>query len=547
MKRNIFLAIAVVAAVFASCNKEVNITRNQSPVKLVPKTFTVSVDETRTSLGENGKSILWEEGDVIRVIGATASGTVSQHVFTLSSGAGTGSATFTGEVEEGEETFYAIYPNYEIDPENNKGTFASGYLAMKNGDVAKAQSADAGSIDKSHLVMTASLNQDAFTFRHSACFFKFTMGNDDIKEVAFETTGDIRFGKRLVIKKDDGKVNSVEGAESTGILKPATGTSFVKGETYYIAFYPKSYSARTIKNLKITYTQLSGATKSVSVPSTATDFLQTAVVEGTIYNIGTPTVEFLPAISASNVILGAEATSGSITYEITNPVEGGVLTAELSESSEWLTVGEVSDGSVAFTCSANTGDPRSAVVVLTYTYNTSETAIKNVTVSQDGSSVSASEDYSWDFSTDGWQAALLAQAPAAKDTKASNWTVSYSGLAYNAGTDDRWSVNGYIQPNGSGYYKSSSKRRYFLFSTNGGGYVYVTVGSNASSDKTADVCAQLGMKDSPDFSKSVTSSASSLKTVELGPFSDGGDIAVFLGGSGHRIYKIEFHTSQITD
>ena len=179
MKRNIFLAIAVVAAVFASCNKEVNITRNQSPVKLIPKTFTVSVDETRTSLGENGKSILWEEGDVIRVIGATASGTVSQHVFTLSSGAGTGSATFTGEVGEGEETFYAIYPNYEIDPSNSKGTFANGYLAMKSGDVAKAQSADAGSFDKSHLVMTAALEQDAFTFRHAACFFKFTMGNDD--------------------------------------------------------------------------------------------------------------------------------------------------------------------------------------------------------------------------------------------------------------------------------------------------------------------------------------------------------------------------------
>lgn len=89
-----------------------------------------------------------------------------------------------------------------------------------------------------------------------------------------------------------------------------------------------------------------------------------------------------PSISASDVNLTYDATSGSITYTIHNEVEGGTLSA--SNEADWLTLGTVGDN-IPFTCLANT-EPigRTATVTLTYTYGDNETVIKDVTVTQAG-------------------------------------------------------------------------------------------------------------------------------------------------------------------
>ena len=106
--------------------------------------------------------------------------------------------------------------------------------------------------------------------------------------------------------------------------------------------------------------------------------------------INTITVEYkadnTPIITASTNEIAYDATSGSITYSVANPVEGGVVTAASSES--WLTVGTPSDGTIALTCAANSETTaRTAIVTLTYTYNTNETATTNVTVTQAGAPV----------------------------------------------------------------------------------------------------------------------------------------------------------------
>ena len=94
---------------------------------------------------------------------------------------------------------------------------------------------------------------------------------------------------------------------------------------------------------------------------------------------GTPS----PSISANNVEVAYNATSGAIEYTINNaPTPAGVLTA--STGSDWLTIGTVGT-TVPFTCSANNdGTSRTATVTLTYTYNSREAVIKNVTVTQAG-------------------------------------------------------------------------------------------------------------------------------------------------------------------
>ena len=88
-----------------------------------------------------------------------------------------------------------------------------------------------------------------------------------------------------------------------------------------------------------------------------------------------------PSITASNVEIAYDATSGAIEYSISNPVDGGELTA--ATEAEWLTIGTVGE-TVPFTCTVNEdGAAREAVVTLTYTYG-EQTISQTVTVIQAG-------------------------------------------------------------------------------------------------------------------------------------------------------------------
>ena len=88
-----------------------------------------------------------------------------------------------------------------------------------------------------------------------------------------------------------------------------------------------------------------------------------------------------PTITASDVEITYDATSGSISYTINNGVEGGTLAA--TTEADWLTIGNVSEN-VPFSTTANeTAIARTADVVLTYTYGTSTTS-KTITVTQVG-------------------------------------------------------------------------------------------------------------------------------------------------------------------
>ena len=100
-------------------------------------------------------------------------------------------------------------------------------------------------------------------------------------------------------------------------------------------------------------------------------------------NITTITVEYEvsndPVLSADDINIACNAVEGVITYTLTNPVDGGVLTAE--SSATWLTIGTIGE-MVPFTCTVNEANTvRTATVTLTYTYGT-ETLTKEVLVTQ---------------------------------------------------------------------------------------------------------------------------------------------------------------------
>jgi len=72
-----------------------------------------------------------------------------------------------------------------------------------------------------------------------------------------------------------------------------------------------------------------------------------------------------PSITANNVNIAYNATSGSIAYTLSNAT--GNVSATITNG-DWLTLGNITSSAVPFTCSANTGTTaRTATVTLSYT------------------------------------------------------------------------------------------------------------------------------------------------------------------------------------
>lgn len=89
-----------------------------------------------------------------------------------------------------------------------------------------------------------------------------------------------------------------------------------------------------------------------------------------------------PYITADDVEIDDDATSGSITYMVHNvPEPEGTLTAAI-KTGDWLTLGDIEEN-VPFTCEANPNAvERTATVTLTYSYGDDETTSLDVTVTQ---------------------------------------------------------------------------------------------------------------------------------------------------------------------
>lgn len=92
-----------------------------------------------------------------------------------------------------------------------------------------------------------------------------------------------------------------------------------------------------------------------------------------------------PVIDADNIMVKASELSGVIDYTITNPVEGGELTAAEKSDVDWITNVEVNSSTkkVTVTTTENTSvSERSATITLTYTYTSKSEVTKDVTVTQ---------------------------------------------------------------------------------------------------------------------------------------------------------------------
>jgi len=162
----------------------------------------------------------------------------------------------------------------------------------------------------------------------------------------------------------------VAGYAITGVVFTATT------ESYATAFEGSSWTnASAVANgTTITVTPTDGLNDIVAVIGGTCGF--TAV---SVYYVEDNT----PSITANNVEIAYDATSGEIAYTLNNPAANGSLS--VSENVEWISNATLSttESKVTFDCQANLNSTsREGVVTITYTYGDSQTISKEVTVTQ---------------------------------------------------------------------------------------------------------------------------------------------------------------------
>lgn len=190
---------------------------------------------------------------------------------------------------------------------------------------------------------------------------------------------------------DDGEITLITnktiaelGGVNTGAVITLNGLTYdgtnLSDGTNTIKPYNSLYSGMNFTNGKIynvtgVYVQY-GNTKEIA-PRSAADIVEVTT----------------PTLTTTNVNITSNATEGAITYTLENPTQDGVLTAEITAGNEgsWLTLGDLG-ANVPFTCTANTGDERTATVTLTYTYNTNETVTAASVVTQAAYAASVTVD-----------------------------------------------------------------------------------------------------------------------------------------------------------
>ena len=253
------LLFVAAAMIFAGCTKE---TESVEPgggegegteEGLVYKEFTVGVSEasgskSRTALGDDGKSVLWQVGDMIRVFADVEGADPDGYTFTVKEIQNGGSiATISGEVANAEK-FYALYP---FDAYSEKGG-----LIKDGGDVYicanipdnQSISVDGG-YDPKACISVAELNSDGGEFKLACGMIGFKFTNETtskIKEIQVTfrdfslTDNNINYSGHLKIKVD-GTIEQptlISEMRNIHLLPDGENQFFQNEKTYFVCLPP---------------------------------------------------------------------------------------------------------------------------------------------------------------------------------------------------------------------------------------------------------------------------------------------------------------------
>ena len=397
MKKIIIIALSALAAITVSCDKQIAPEKETLSIK---KSFKVVIPETKAYLGTNGetgkKLVKFEDGDMITIF-ANTSGNV--YTGTYDATAEEFTTEITEEADADETVFYAAYPATYTGSDNVQYSNASAWKFRKTSGVyLEAQkvlsnqiNAVKDGIDPEATVLTAKTDEDGqLSFSYGCAFFKIQAGFDDIKSIKLTTTKE-KLGGRPQYDENNA-LKAVQSSVQEVVLNAES--SLEKDGIYFIPFIPRfidnSGNAQNVGDFTVTFTLTNGASKGVSTSALASE----SFVPGIIYNLGCPIVLFTPELSAESVSIEASSTEGAISYSLVNEVEGGQISAAIDGdftpaegngaiSNLVIDTENISATAIPFTCDANTGSiPLQAKVVITYTYNDTETISQDVIITQ---------------------------------------------------------------------------------------------------------------------------------------------------------------------
>lgn len=538
MKKIIIVALATFAALTVSCNKQIDpeqITPEKETIS-IKKSFKVVMPETRAYLGDNedsGKKLVkFADGDLITIFANTSG---NSYTGTYDAANNEFSTEITEQADANESVFYAVYPaKYK----NNNGNLKD-WLFTTGGTVAAQDAlnyskiaAVPNGVDENLAVMLASVNESGdLAFRYGCAFIRMQMPASGIKSISFDTSNkSARYGGRPTYSIDAETIIS-DHQGSQKIITVVSGTALETGVDYYIPIIPKASSNGIVKITFSTDTE----SKSIETPSDENNaFYKTKMTPGIIYNLGCPPVSFSPSFSVDDITIEQDATSGEINYTIINPASNGEVSAALDDTYDNSITNLAFDSSVSgkvlFTCDANnTSEIRSAKVILTYSYNDSESVAEEVLISQKGGSI----DYVWNFSQDDWQEQFAEYGEPNKDI--TNWNLTYDGLTIVSTAKSKYNTT-FFQWGGKG----STSDRFAKFSAPLPGTLIVGASNTGDNeDLTRMVTVTVGNN-----TQSLAGGYKSSEGSHAVEFSiNAGDVYIYPTGNGLRFYSIEFHSN----
>ena len=499
-----------------ACNKE--LAPQTGDTDKIKMSLTASAPaDTRTELGADGISVLWQEGDAITVYGEQTS---SPYTFTLASGAGESVATFEGEIaaDDASAAFYAVYPAVGVRPDS----LSRDKIALDK-SLGEVQTAVKDGYDPNFAVLTGVISDGKVTFRHGMAYFKLTVSCEGVYSINLKTSN-TRFGGRPVYVASSGAASAIESAKDNITLKPASGT-FEKGASYYI---PVPVKASSLKTLTITYAfdEAGTMTESLSSDKKGSEYLEI----GQVYDLGAPSIELNPdpvlSVKVTTVSgvdsQGGEGLTIANAYTVKNCSDSDIT---VSCDGTVVTSASVSEGSITYSVSANTTDSTREGWIKLALAGSDATTI-SVTQNAEGAAVS----YSWDFGSAEWQAEFAKFG--AVNTDIENWNLTYDGLTLVSTAKSKYQFSCF-QWGGKG----STSDRYLKFEAPAAGTLTVTASNTGDrEDLTRMVTVNQGGVETSLPGGTAYSTGVSVVSFDV----QAGEVLIYCTGNALRFYKVEF-------
>ena len=223
MKKTIFyLSLAVMAI---SCVKENAPVANESEVELFPMAFETTVEATKTTLAEDGKTVLWKQGDAVAVF----DGTDEKKTFTADKAGA--SVTLSGKAAAADE-YYATYPSY--------GSMTS--AGVFSASVSATQTAVVGSMANKCAVLVSKAEDDIFNFKNVSALVKFNLAVEGVKSLTLMGNDNEPIAGKFTCKWNNGdpQITGVTSPQVAVSVRNSNGNDLAMGD-YYFTIIPTNF------------------------------------------------------------------------------------------------------------------------------------------------------------------------------------------------------------------------------------------------------------------------------------------------------------------